>query len=890
MLRRIARHCHSCGRQQLGMIDSQRSCDATLNIKRTIVFSCRLSSSVWVTLILLASTIEGESFANIRNKNPQHKHINNHRHLNSQSGPITTMTATSMKDSTKQDTEEFLKYAAAAVDLSSVHFIPKSDGILSVIRSVRDLDKKGRQKYLYHIPLDGDRSSSYLLPPTLMESTIQIRLPSPSGTKLMIVKQDSKTSSDKDTTTTIEIWQGDALTRRIVISEKRHGPIINDGTGFGIPTWSPDETCILYAAERKPVPTKPYWDSSSRSDNAGKKDDKDSTVIGGQNILGQGTSEDWGEKLSHQSPIMDLYILNAETGKYNRVANVPNHPTASNDDDGITLGQPVWHPSGNEIAYTGWDAGGLGNMSRRLGMIFCRNRPSRIYVSDVSKLLKTLRNSDNDADQGDSKEDIDDKEFICITPDYVLSRSPQYIDIGNGDEIDDASLVFLSNPKGFVSHDGCMGLYEYKNTGGSAAIDCIVPVIQDPSRDGPLFHGMGFPGLFLSQLPIDFQCGQQFVIINTVWGSFQKVIRVDIHSGAVNLIEIEGLSSATSQSILCKSSEDGDSWIISEVASNQPAKIWNVHGLLGPADDGGIVHAKNVDLAFEFSSIATTAFSSVTATKPDIPIDLKVISISPPDVDDKGTTGTNIQALVMLPRKAEKVPLVVFPHGGPHSCTVSNYAPGFTYLASHYAVVFPNYRGSTGFGQATMEYLMTRIGQVDVQDVMACTNHVIEQEKDRIDSSRIGICGGSHGGFLTAHCTGQYPDFFKAAVMRNPVTNIASMVTATDIADWCYAEALGAYDTSKFRGPTLEEMTTMYERSPIVNAGNVQTPTLVALGMVDLRVPPSQGKEWYHTLRSAGIDTQLLVYPEDSHALDKVTTEADHWINIKRWFDKYFIQ
>ena len=79
----------------------------------------------------------------------------------------------------------------------------------------------------------------------------------------------------------------------------------------------------------------------------------------------------------------------------------------------------------------------------------------------------------------------------------------------------------------------------------------------------------------------------------------------------------------------------------------------------------------------------------------------------------------------------------------------------------------------------------------------------------------------------------------------------------------------------------------MYEKSPIVHVTKVKTPTLVALGMKDLRVPPSQGLEWYHTLRSAGVDTELLVYPEDNHALNKVATEADHWIHIKKWFDKY---
>jgi acylaminoacyl-peptidase len=367
-----------------------------------------------------------------------------------------------------------------------------------------------------------------------------------------------------------------------------------------------------------------------------------------------------------------------------------------------------------------------------------------------------------------------------------------------------------------------------------------------------------------------------------------RIIRIDVITGTIDLVQIPDAATLSSHSILCKTPNGG--LIVSEVASNQPARIWHidVESILSErTNDEGIVVAK-AQLVSEFSSIAATAFSPVQP-KFTPPIDFEIISIKPPSID--GATNEPIQALLLLPKKAgpqNKVPLVVIPHGGPHSCTASNYAPGFAYLASHYAVVFPNYRGSTGFGQAALESLLTRIGDVDVQDVMTFANHVVEKYGDVIDSTQIGICGGSHGGFLAAHCTGQYPEYFQAAVMRNPVTNIATMVTATDIADWCYGECLGSYDFTQFRGPTQDQLMKMYEMSPIVHVDKIKTPTLVALGMVDLRVPPSQGKEWYHTLRSSGVDAQLLVYPEDGHALDRVTTEADHWIHIKQWFDKYF--
>lgn len=145
------------------------------------------------------------------------------------------------------------------------------------------------------------------------------------------------------------------------------------------------------------------------------------------------------------------------------------------------------------------------------------------------------------------------------------------------------------------------------------------------------------------------------------------------------------------------------------------------------------------------------------------------------------------------------------------------------------------------------------------------------------------------GGFLAGHLIGQNPDLFKVACMRNPCINIASMVTATDIPDWCYVETLGTgtYDFSRFSGPSRQELEQMWESSPIAYLANVKAPTLVALGMKDRRVPPSQGLEYYHALRAKGVTTKLLVYEDCDHAIDLVASETDHWINIKQFFDKH---
>jgi acylaminoacyl-peptidase len=117
--------------------------------------------------------------------------------------------------------------------------------------------------------------------------------------------------------------------------------------------------------------------------------------------------------------------------------------------------------------------------------------------------------------------------------------------------------------------------------------------------------------------------------------------------------------------------------------------------------------------------------------------------------------------------------------------------------------------------------------------------------------------------------------------MRNPVVNLPSMTTATDIPDWTFVEALGTYDWQDYRPPTAHQLQVMWQKSPVRYVHNVTAPTLVALGLKDLRVPPSQGLEWYHTLRARRVPTKLLTYEEDDHAIAGVEAEADHWVNVR---------
>ena len=233
--------------------------------------------------------------------------------------------------------------------------------------------------------------------------------------------------------------------------------------------------------------------------------------------------------------------------------------------------------------------------------------------------------------------------------------------------------------------------------------------------------------------------------------------------------------------------------------------------------------------------------------------------------------------LVTSPSSAPSSSLIVLPHGGPHGTFVPYFSVTLmTFLLSGYDLFFVNYRGSLGFGQRSVESLPGFVGINDVADVYQATQQVQSAYKS------LFVHGGSHGGFLAGHLVGQYPDLFKAACLRNPVINIASMVSGSDIRDWCFAEACGL-DAQSHSLQTLEHVQKMHTCSPIAHAHRVKTPCLIFIGQEDQRVPSYQGVEFHFVLKSQGVPTRLISYA-DSHALTKVPHDFDAAINALEWF------
>jgi len=647
-----------------------------------------------------------------------------------------------------------------------------------------------------------------------LPTKIKARIPSPTGDKIAIlVEENTPTiSGDKSTESkrfVFEIWtnNGHSLVNRILLPTEKHGPVCTDFAWFGGISWSPDETALVYTAEVNKPKSKSYFATSK------EEEESNSPIAGGQYTLGVGKSEDWGEKYG-ATALLALFCLNVNTGKIGKVENVPRSANDSSTLKGYVLGQPIFSPCGTSVVYTGWDAGEGEGMPRRLGAIYCFQRPCKLYASSVSELLNTLSTSDNETTPKE------DDSYTCLTPNDRLARSPRF----SKPDGSTSKLAYLCNTKGFDTHGGCMALHMSdwdmdKGIVVDGSRKVVVDVVQLPGEreiDKVEVSDIKFPGLFLHQLRHDcFSPDGKYIVTTTEWGSVNKIVAISLDDGSVSPINFDllkredGIDSKAQQFL--GFTDDGGA-IVSQSESNRPTIL----GYLPPTFIEDTSNAVSSQVLADLPPISSTSFSSLKTSCNSVDgFSYQIMTTQPEHGDVKVPVGM----ILLLPDDVgddEKLPLIVVPHGGPHTCMSTSYFPTYGFLCKQgrYAVLHVNFRGSTGFGQSALESLAGTAGSLDVKDVVAAVRVVVD--RGIADPDRVGICGGSHGeciawyvvfysrvrslmfvyplpgGFLAGHCIGQHPDIFKVAAMRNPCMNIASMVTATDIPDWCYVETLGS--------------------------------------------------------------------------------------------------
>jgi dipeptidyl aminopeptidase/acylaminoacyl peptidase len=230
-----------------------------------------------------------------------------------------------------------------------------------------------------------------------------------------------------------------------------------------------------------------------------------------------------------------------------------------------------------------------------------------------------------------------------------------------------------------------------------------------------------------------------------------------------------------------------------------------------------------------------------------------------------------------------RAPLIVYVHGGPEAHESNGWQtsyskPGQVAAARGFAVFHPNYRGSTGRGVSFSKLGQGDPGGKEFDDLVDGVDALVA--KGLVDRAKVGVTGGSYGGYATAWCSTRYSERFAAGVMFVGIGDKVSKVGTTDIPD-------EEYYVHALKRP-WEDWNFLLERSPIYYADKSKTPLLILHGKDDPRVNVGQSRELYRHLKLRGqAPVRLVLYPGEGHGNRKANSRYDYNLRMLQWMEHY---
>ncbi|HEX4165974.1 MAG TPA: S9 family peptidase, partial [Bryobacteraceae bacterium] len=301
-------------------------------------------------------------------------------------------------------------------------------------------------------------------------------------------------------------------------------------------------------------------------------------------------------------------------------------------------------------------------------------------------------------------------------------------------------------------------------------------------------------------------------------------------------------------------SPGGDRLLLSHQSSRRPSDLW-IYDL----------HAKH---ATQLSYSAIAGLNAANLPQSQL-------------VHYRSFDGKIISAFLWMPFNLSpngKAPGIVLPHGGPTGQTVDYFNREAAAFASRgYVCIAPNVRGSTGYGMEFQEANKKDLGGGDLRDEVYAAHFLADT--GYVDRRKIGITGGSYGGYMTLMAIGKTPEVWAAAVEEYGIINWITMLQHEDPLLRQYEESL--------LGDPLKDRKIYDEDSPITFIRNAKAPLLVLQGDNDIRVPKEEAEQVVEILKKAGRTVDAHYYPNEGHGFSKRENEIDAMNRTIAWFDKY---
>ena len=526
----------------------------------------------------------------------------------------------------------------------------------------------------------------------------------------------------------------------------------------------------------------------------------------------------------------------------------------------------------NGVGYTG-------DKPLQLFMVHVPDLDDEPKVAPAGRAAQQRKQATDSTDQRASKDSPDVPEDEMVPPARQLTSAA--VDHESATFSSDGSTIFFVAPL-HEGSDGDLvtGIYSLAAAGGQEPVP-----VQAADRPQQAIHSVrqSRDGKWLFYLAQDLgPTGLDFVARNTAMyvmpsdggdpACMSDVENMDLTTGG-GLIELHG-----DDSVLVLNTAQGTVELLQFGATGNHALL--VHGdrvVLGAGSGGGSIFVSFADSAttgdvaiLEAGQLRLlTDFSARLRTEAGI-IEPRELTFTSPD-------GHPVHGWLVMPPGKGPHPVLLNIHGGPFAqYTVGLFDEAQVYAEAGYAVLMCNPRGSAGYGQTHGRSIKGKMGTVDMQDVLAFLDGALEKFQE-LDSTALGIMGGSYGGYLTAWTISQ-DHRFKAAIVERGFLDPVSFVGSSDI---------GWFFGGEYTGPAPEEMAA---QSPMATISAVRTPSLVIHSEEDLRCPVEQGQRYFTALKQQGVEAAFLVFPGENHELSRSGTphhRKQRFEHILRWWAKY---